>query len=246
MSERSSLARAGDVVLWATKLFLLLVIASLTGCWVFIDVPVTLAVGWIGFLARVLPGLHANGWAIATFLVTAVGVCLLGHAFASWWHRSRRGDAGEAAAAAWRWRWTLSGVVLLVLMFVNGIAAVGAFHQAVWFASSRPFVESTMDRIRDADRAAEFCVTGWPAAASAALDPRQAMEAIWSSERFVLASERWNALPRVDAHGTLQSILILPRDAGDFDRVGGFVCRDARIVDQPRGGALARALREIH
>lgn len=248
MTERSPRTRVGRGVTLALELVVLLVICAGTGCFLIIDVPLTLAVGWVAFLARVLPRVQLSAWAIATFLVAGLGVALLGHRFASWLHRSRRREESAATpiAGAWRWRWTFTGVALLVLTFANGIAAVGAFHQAVWFAESRPLVESTMDLYRDTDRATEFCAVGWSAAAGAALDPERAMEAIWSSERFVRVSERWNALPRVDVNGKLQAILILPRDPADLDRVGGFVCSDGRIASRPRAAALAGELRQIH
>jgi len=118
---------------WAVLgLFLLLVLT------VFVDHPSVLIaggiiVGWIAFLIRVPTRIELNPSAVATGIGCLIGVVILGHLLARWLWRQTRAAGDDSA---WRWRWTLASVALFVAMFVCGIGATGAVHQATWMARS--------------------------------------------------------------------------------------------------------------
>ena len=93
---------------------------------------VTLALGWVTYLWRVIPKLNPDPWTVATAVACLALVILGTHRFLRW-----------LAGGEWRWSRTLRCVGLLVLMFVAGIAVVGVTHQTSWLAQSpEPFLVS--------------------------------------------------------------------------------------------------------
>src|SRR5215510_11405717 len=89
-----------------------------------------LIVGWIGYVARVIPQTRVNWTGVASGVLCLVGVVVLGHGIGRWLYREM------SAGRFWKLRWTLALVAIVVFMFVAGIGAVGFTHQSVWLARS--------------------------------------------------------------------------------------------------------------
>jgi prepilin-type N-terminal cleavage/methylation domain-containing protein len=97
-------------------------------------VPFLLALGWIGYLWRVIPQLNPDPWTVGTAIACLVGVIVGSHLFLRWL-------AGRESP--WPLKRTLRCVGLIVLMFVAGIAVVGMIHQTSWLARSpEPLIQS--------------------------------------------------------------------------------------------------------
>ncbi len=92
--------------------------------WTF-EIPVTLALGWVKYLWKVVPQVNPDPWAVGTAVACLAGVTVGAHFFLRW-----------LAARAWSWNRTFRCVGLIVLMFVAGIAVVGMIHQTSWLARS--------------------------------------------------------------------------------------------------------------
>jgi hypothetical protein len=113
-----------DLVVILAILAILLTMLGQGGTWV-AEVPLTLALGWMPYLARIVPGLNPDPWAVSTAILCLAGVAVGAHYFLRW-----------LAGGAWPWKRTLRCVSLVVLMFVAGIALVGVAHQTAWLARS--------------------------------------------------------------------------------------------------------------
>ena len=101
----------------------------------------TLLLGWIVYLARVLPEVRVNGSAVIMAGICLVGIVLTGHLLTRWLWRETTGDK----AKPWKLRWTISGLLIVVVGFASGIAATGMTRQAGWLLSDdRPLL--TWDR----------------------------------------------------------------------------------------------------
>ncbi len=85
--------------------------------------------GWTTFLPSRLPRATFNGSAIAWMLCCLVLVTGLAHNFCSWLRRS------SGAAEPWRLNWTLTGVSVVILLFLAGMAVTGIAHQSAWLAT---------------------------------------------------------------------------------------------------------------
>lgn len=114
----------------------LLVIAEGTGFWIpGLDVFLELTFGWVAFLGRVSPLIRVR-WDLVGSAVLYVAVLVVGsHYFLIWLYRELNRSttsSGPTASRAWRWRWTLSGFVIVLLMFSAGMAAMGILHQTAW------------------------------------------------------------------------------------------------------------------
>jgi prepilin-type processing-associated H-X9-DG protein len=113
---------------------------------IFVDLPpmlIALGVlaGWIMFIMRLPAQIQLNFAAIATGVICLLGTLVVGHVLARWfWRETRHRESEPSGSAAgpkpWRLRWTICLVGLFVAMFVCGIGATGAIHQAAWLARS--------------------------------------------------------------------------------------------------------------
>ncbi|QJW97111.1 DUF1559 family PulG-like putative transporter [Frigoriglobus tundricola] len=92
-----------------------------------LQLPVTLAFGWVPYLGRVLPELNPDPWAVGTAVGCLAGVTVGAHVFLRWF---------AGVESNWPWKRTLRCVGLVVLMFVAGIAVVGMIHQTSWLVRS--------------------------------------------------------------------------------------------------------------
>jgi hypothetical protein len=90
------------------------------------EAPVTLVIGWVPFLGRVLPRMTVDGPSLlmggVALLVFGVGL----HLAARRW----RGGRG------WKARWSFAVVVLVCVLFAGSVACVGIVHQVGWLAGS--------------------------------------------------------------------------------------------------------------
>jgi hypothetical protein len=91
---------------------------------------ILLLVGWSMFLPVRLLKTTVN-WSGVGMLVVCLGLTIaFAHSFCRWLWR------GTGHAEPWRPRWTLTGVAVVVLMFVSGMAITGVAHQIGWLLHS--------------------------------------------------------------------------------------------------------------
>jgi len=108
------------------------------------DLALALGFGWIWFLARVGPEMTVSWEGVAT-AAAATGLCLaLGHVLL---RRLSGSSTAEESGVRWPFARTAALVAGVVLMFVSGIAAVGAAHQAVWIVRAGDPVLSDGSRV---------------------------------------------------------------------------------------------------
>lgn len=108
-----------------------------------IDIPVVvtlfLTIGWAAFIWRVVPQLTLRLDLFFSTVVYATVLVIGVHLFLRWLFREIARSTNEIETPrTWRWRWTLSGFVLIILMFAAGISAIGIVHQTTWLIRS-PF-----------------------------------------------------------------------------------------------------------
>ena len=108
-------------------LILVLVALVFPARWL-VEVPATLALGWVTYVWRVVPKLNPDPWTVGTAVLCLVGVVVGSHYFLRW-------VAGSESQ--WLWKRTFRCVGLIVLMFVAGIAVVGMIHQTSWLVAPR-------------------------------------------------------------------------------------------------------------
>jgi len=189
-----------------------------------ISVPLILVLGWMSFLARVVPQVQWRWDLIAATLAVA---CLLGvgsHLFLrGLW---RRFHAETPEARPWPVRWSVSLLTLLVLLFLATMATVGAAHHVGWLASTRePLVVSSWlrpggfrDRL-ERERLCEFALLQ----ARDGVTMEHLSRALLRSEDTREVAERMFVASR-KGPGDALGILVFPRDPTEFEDVGGTRC----------------------
>jgi hypothetical protein len=105
------------------------------GCWLPVDLLISVFAGWAFYLYRVAPEVRVDwsglGMGLATMALLGGGL----HSALGRWFTT--GDAeGDTAERAWRMRWTASILLGVVVLFAAGIAVVGVTHQFGWLATS--------------------------------------------------------------------------------------------------------------
>lgn len=95
---------------------------------IFLESLLLFTLGWLYFLARVIPELEWNLSMIASSLIV-LGIAVVGFHFIA-----RRLRAG------WRFRWTLACTGLGGALFAAAIAVTGIFHQGVWLVKDKNIV----------------------------------------------------------------------------------------------------------
>lgn len=129
----------------AAVLFGLLLLAC-AGFVVPFEIVGRLAFGWVFFLWRVLPDVTVEPGPWLTLLVCGALLTAGLHGFLRWLYREaqRSRHPQSNTVAIWPFRWTAALLTLVLLMFVAGIAMVGATHQLAWLATmDGPIVESS-------------------------------------------------------------------------------------------------------
>jgi len=113
------------------------VLLTCIGCIFPWEVLFHLAVGWIIYLARVIPQISVNWSGVFTAIICLIALTLGLHRFLQWFYieKSKQGE-GTQAERVWPVRWTAAFLSVVVLMFVAGIAVVGISHQTAWLLTS--------------------------------------------------------------------------------------------------------------
>lgn len=102
-----------------------------------IEIPFTLAFGWIGFLFDITESAEVNYGLLIEGAVVVAALAVGGHYFARWLY----GALQPSAHGPWRTRWTAGGLALVLLLFVAGIATIGLSHQTAWlFMRTDPII----------------------------------------------------------------------------------------------------------
>jgi hypothetical protein len=101
------------------------------------DIALYLIFGWVPYLLRVVPRLTVRWDMIASTAVYLVLLAAGTHFFLRWLYREvKRAAAPAEPPPPWKWRRTLGGLVVVLLMFAAGTAAVGITHQTAWLVRS--------------------------------------------------------------------------------------------------------------
>ena len=94
-----------------------------------VDAVMNLIFGWVYFIGRVGPKVQFRWDLVAWAMIYAAAFLVGSHSFLRWLYR-------ETEGGSWKWRWTFSGFVLVILMFLSGMASIGVTHQVAWLATS--------------------------------------------------------------------------------------------------------------
>jgi hypothetical protein len=103
------------------------------------DFALNIVFGWILYLMRVLPQVRFDLGVVATAAICLPLFVVGGHSFLRWLSASIVGEdlPEPVRGRIWKWRWTVSLVVLVLMMFIAGMAAAGIAHQTGWLITSR-------------------------------------------------------------------------------------------------------------
>lgn len=144
------------VIKWVLLGLFGLSLLTCTGAVWLIEVPILLVIGWVHFLAGVLPEVTFRWGYIAETLGVVVVLGVGTHLFLGRLWRQLRAE--EAQARPWPVRWSVSLVALGVLLFSATMATVGIGHQVGWMMSSpEPLVESSWNSMRQSARIRQLC-----------------------------------------------------------------------------------------
>lgn len=98
---------------------------------------IAVLVGWIPFLARVIPRMSVE-WSSATVGLVAIFLFAVGvHGMGYAWRKPRSEEA--VGAPRWRLRWTISIVTIVLILFAAGISIIGIVHQTSWLSRSERY-----------------------------------------------------------------------------------------------------------
>ena len=217
-------------------LFLLFFLAAMGTVFLF-SVPITLVLGWIPYLTRVVGEVHFNGVEIfvAALLLAAFGFGL--HRCLHWLYRSVKPEA-DSEAPGWQPRWTASLVGLGCLLFAASVAVVGTIHQLGWiFTSSEPILQSSWSTPRF--RANRLCGT----IEGSQLSAPELRRALWRDPELRRRSKGLHVLVREQADGNVLAAIFL-RAPGGLDSQGLHLCGAEREEFVP--GPLAAAALQEH
>jgi|GEM_PF-957124 len=95
-------------------------------------------IGWYCYLIRVIPAISVAWEGVATALFCLILFTLGLHRFLGWFHRESQRQKGtpESQCRPWALRRTRAIVLVVVVMFMAGIAATGIVHQVGWILRS--------------------------------------------------------------------------------------------------------------
>jgi hypothetical protein len=209
-----------------------------------IQVPLTLALGWVAFLLRVVPEMTWRWGAIAETVAVGAVLGVGTHLFLRRLWRQLRPE--EAEARPWPVRWSASLVALIVLLFCATMATVGIGHHVGWLASSRePLAQSSWrflpSRMRWENE--ELCEKAQELSKSGVSDAKLVQVLLWDEKTRALA-ERLYVVPWKGTGGEA-GFLVFPRDPisrgwADAVRCGGGLAQDEVI----KAAELPRLLSE--
>jgi hypothetical protein len=135
-----------SVVKWTAFLFLALIVLAFFGGSFLVEIPFTLAFGWIPFLRDNFAAMEINPLLLAEAAVCVGALATGGHWFARWLYR----EMVPNATVPWRPGWTVAGLGGVLLLFAAGIATIGITHQAAWLYTAKgPLLQDAFgDRTR--------------------------------------------------------------------------------------------------
>ena len=194
----------------------------------------SLIVGWLGFLARVIPAMQVNwsgiGMAVGCSVLIVVGL----HSLAVWIFAHVTRTVKQASASSWRWSWSLSLYLGLWLVFMAIMGAVGVVHQVGWLVRSKEplMVQTTWRGIERIDLprfAMELqtaaVIHGWKADSL-----RKDFAAISTYTRRPVL-EDYHMVPLVGERGEVTAAVVFPRDAEALATTGFVVVTPDKDTD---------------
>ena len=72
----------------AVVIAIIAVLLAFLGVVFVIEIPITLALGWVKYLWRVIPKLNPDPWTVGTAIACLLGVIAGAHLFLRWLHRA--------------------------------------------------------------------------------------------------------------------------------------------------------------
>ena len=123
-ATRSKMARRCAIILVA---LFFLALYSPAG---WLEFARVLTFGSVGFLRRVLPAVHINSEMFLSALVYVAAALAIGHILLRWFFR-------ETAGQRWKFSWTLGLMLLVLVAFASGLAAIGLARQSFWLVRSK-------------------------------------------------------------------------------------------------------------
>jgi hypothetical protein len=121
---RADLLEAFGLFLMAAGVATLACLAVARGMFWILEAPMKLLIGWVQYLDRVEKDIRPDATHVVSALVCLVGTVVVAHLF----FRS----LATAASRAWPIKRTFQVLVVVVLMFVSGLAVVGLVQQTSW------------------------------------------------------------------------------------------------------------------
>ncbi len=101
-----------------------------------LQIPLVLAFGWPGYIARVIPQLSPDPWAVISGILCLATVTGGTHLCSLWLYAATDAQLEGTVRRRWPLKWTGKIVGLVVLMFVAGIACTGLVQQTIWIIRS--------------------------------------------------------------------------------------------------------------
>ncbi len=114
----------------AVALAMLFVIAC------FSEICFPLCFGWVNFVARTFPKVHVRWDATALFLGLLIVAIAGVHSFLRWFISEINVHRSAQVAIRWSFRASVCGTLLVLMIFVVGMAMVGVIHQCGWLLTA--------------------------------------------------------------------------------------------------------------
>jgi prepilin-type N-terminal cleavage/methylation domain-containing protein len=211
-----------------------------------------LLVGWAVYVTETLPRVTVNWPSLLSALFWVALFTAGAHRFCRWLYR----EAGVRASPAgpprrWRVRWTVTGVLVVMLMFAAGTAAVAVAHQVGFLATSDQPMYAYHNHLARTDAAdlKRYC-TGLQDYAQRMGGLTAANVREWAEE-YELEPGQFDAVLHLVAvdrpDGRVAAVVLFHRDPAERERHGIAIAdadgvREARYEDLP--GILASLPRE--
>jgi hypothetical protein len=133
---RGSFLEVFGLLLLALGLLPLSCLMGVSGWFWVLEVPYQLVVGWALYLQRVLPRVHPDAGSVVSGCACVAVVAFGSHLFLRW--------LASTASRTWPLKRTLRLLLLLVMMFVVGLAFTGLVQQIGWLIRTpEPLVKNT-------------------------------------------------------------------------------------------------------
>ena len=121
---RANLLEPLGLLLMACGFFILVAKMMLRGWFWILQVPYQLVVGWVPYLNRVTSEVQPDPATVVSAVGCLVAVTVGLHLFLRW--------LATSAGRGWPWKRSVQVLLLVVLLFVSGLAVVGLVQQTGW------------------------------------------------------------------------------------------------------------------